>query len=105
QMSGLVFKPNFSNAEIQKNYKFQQAHFSGTISSLNVTGMDFNSMIYDNRLFVEEIALDSVSVAVYKDNTKPKDLQNFPEYLSQTIAKIETPVRINTVKATNVNLT
>lgn len=104
-MQGLSFKPNTTNAEIQKNYRYQQANFSGTVNSLAVLGVNFDSLLYDDKLFVEEVLLDSLSAAIYKDNTKPKDLNRFPEYLGQTIAKIETPLRIKSVKVTHVNLT
>ncbi len=101
----LSFKPNSSNAEIQKGYTYQQAHFSGTVRSLAMLGVNFDSLLHGNRILVEEILLDSIAAAIYKDNTKPKDLNRFPEYLGQTIAKIETPLLIKSAKATHVNLT
>jgi hypothetical protein len=104
-MEGLSFKPNVTNAEIQKNYRYQQANFSGTVNSLAMLGVNFDSLIHDDKIFVEEVLLDSLSAAIYKDNTKPKDLNRFPEYLGQTIAKIETPLRIKSVKVSHVNLT
>lgn len=104
-LKGLSFKPNKTNAEVQKNYRFQTAHFSGTVASLAMLGVDFDSLIYADKVFIEEVVLDSVSAAVYKDNTKPKDLQRFPDYLGQSIAKIENPLRIKSVKATQINLT
>lgn len=104
-MKGLSFKPNVTNAEIQKKYRFQQANFSGTVNSLTMLGVNFDSIIHEDKIFVEEVLLDSLSAAIYKDNTKPKDLNRFPEYLGQTIAKIETPLRIKSVKVNHVNLT
>ncbi|MDI1323977.1 MAG: DUF748 domain-containing protein [Algoriphagus sp.] len=101
----LSFKPNVSNAVIQKNYKFQHTQFSGTVGSLDILGVSFDSLIYSNKIFIDEVLLDSVSAAIFKDNTKAKDLNHFPVYLGQTIAGIKTPIRIKQVKATNVNLT
>ncbi|HSF52554.1 MAG TPA: DUF748 domain-containing protein, partial [Algoriphagus sp.] len=104
-IEGLSFKPNITNAEVQKNYRFQQANFSGTVGSLAMLGVNFDSLIQEDKIFIEEVILDSLSAAIYKDNTKPKDLNRFPEYLGQTIAKIESPLRIKSVKVNHVNLT
>lgn len=103
-LAGLSFKPNVSNATIQKNYKFQHTQFSGTVGKVGIEGLHFDSLIYHNALFIEEIHLDSISALIYKDNTKAKDLNHFPEYLGQVIAGIKNPVRINSLKATNVTL-
>lgn len=100
----MSFKPNVSNAVIQKNYKFQHTQFSGTIGSLNVLGVEFDTLVYANKLFVNEIALDSADVTIFKDNTKARDLNHFPVYLGQTIAAIKTPLLIKQVRATNVNI-
>ncbi|GAA0881218.1 hypothetical protein GCM10009119_41880 [Algoriphagus jejuensis] len=104
-LKGLSFKPNKTNAEVQKNYSFQQANFSGTVASLSILGINFDSLMYEDKIFIDEVLLDSVATGIYKDNTKPKDLSQFPEYLGQTIAKIETPLWIKSLKVTNVELT
>lgn len=105
KMRHLSFKPNVSNAAIQKNYKFQHTQFSGTVGSLDILGMNFDSLIYSNKFYIEQISLDSIFASIYKDNTKAKDLNHFPVYLGQTIAEIKNPLLIKQVSATNVNLT
>lgn len=105
QMEKLSFKPNVSNAEIQRNYRFQHTQFSGTVGSINFSGVNFDSMIYANSLFIEEVSLDSISALIYKDNTKAKDLNHFPKYPGQLIKEIRDPILIKTVKATQVNVT
>ncbi|WP_026968128.1 hypothetical protein [Algoriphagus terrigena] len=103
-LKGMSFKPFRTNAEIQKNYQHQHADFSGTVASLSILGMNFDSLMYGEKIFIDEVLLDSVSASIYKDNTKPKDMNKFPEYLGQTVAKIETPLLIKSVKVTHVNL-
>lgn len=104
QLEDLSFKPNVSNAVIQKNYKFQHTQFSGTIGEVELRQVDFDSMIYANKFFVEEIYLDSISALIYKDNTKAKDLNHFPEYPGQAMLNVPYPVRINQLKADHVDL-
>lgn len=104
QLEEMSFKPNVSNAEIQRNYRFQHTQFSGTVGLINFSGVNFDSLIYANSLFIEEVSLDSISALIYKDNTKAKDLNHFPKYLGQLVNEIKDPVRIKTVKATQVNV-
>ena len=101
----LSFKPNVSESVIQKKYKYQHTQFSGTVGSVDILNLNFDSLIYRDKIFIDEIVLDSVSAAIYKDKRKPMDMNHFPEYLGQTIGKIKSPILIKQVKATNVNLT
>lgn len=101
----LSFKPNVKESVIQKKYKYQHTQFSGSVGSVDILNLNFDSLIYRNKIFIDEIVLDSVSAAIYKDKRKPMDMNHFPEYLGQSIGKIKSPILIKQVKATNVTLT
>ncbi len=103
-MKNLAFKPNISDAELQRRYKYQNAQFSGSIGALNVTGINFDSFIYNKKLLIDNVSLDSVKAFIYKDKTKPIDSTKFPNYLGQTIQAIKLPLLIKQVNATNVTL-
>lgn len=104
ELERLSFKPNVSNAVIQKNYQFQHTQFSGTVGKISFNGVNFDSLLYANKFFIDSVSLDSISALIYKDNTKAKDLKHFPLYLGQAITGIPNPVQIKTLKATNINL-
>ena len=101
----LSFKPNVSESFIQKKYKYQHTQFSGTVGSVDIRNLNFDSLIYRDKIFIDEVILDSVSASVYKDKRKPVDLNHFPVYLGQSIAEIKAPMLIKLLKATNVNMT
>lgn len=103
-VSGLEFRPNISDQEMQKRYKYQNTQFSGKAGLLKISGINFDSLLYRKKLLVEEISLDSVQASIYKDKTKPLDTKLFPVYLGQTIKKISLPLKIDRLNATNVNL-
>jgi hypothetical protein len=103
-LRGMSVEPIISNKEVQEKYRFQQANFSGTVGSVELRGVDFDTLMYAEKILVEEIALDSVSVAIYKDNTKPQDPNRFPQYLGQAIMGITKPILIKDLIATNVDL-
>jgi len=105
QLRGLTFKPNVGHHRLQKKHLYQHTEFSGSIGTLGLVQVNFDSLIYAKKLFIEEVFLDSVKASIFKDKTKPLDTTKFPLYLGQTIHNIKVPLVIKHVKATNVHLT
>ena len=104
KLSDVVFKPNVSEATMQARFKYQNTQFSGTVGTLNLLGVNFDSLIYRKKIFINEVVLDKVSASIFKDKSKPVDPNKFPEYLGQSIKAIPSPVLIKKVKGTNINL-
>ena len=100
----MSFKPNVSHAVLQKEHRYQHTEFSGSVGTLDLLQVNFDSLIYANKIFVEEIVLDSVRALIFKDKLKPMDTTRMPVYLGQTIAAIRVPLLIKYLKATNVEL-
>ena len=105
KMTGLNFKPNVSNATLQKKHKYQHTEFSGAVGTLQLINANFDSLINFRKLFIDEIVLDEVTATLFKDKTKPMDKNRLPVYLGQTISAIPLPLLIKQVKATHVHLT
>lgn len=104
QIQNINFSPNISEKDLQKRHKFQITQFAGNAATINITGIGFDSLIQTNKLFVDEILVDSVSAKIFKDKTKPIDLKKFPDYLGQSVSAIKLPLLVKQVKATNLNL-
>lgn len=104
KLSALSFKPNVSHAVLQKEHRYQHTEFSGDVGTLNFLNVNFDSLLYEKKILIDEIALDSVRALIFKDKTKPMDTIRLPAYLGQTVASIPVPVLIRRVKATNVSL-
>jgi len=103
-LNNVAFKPNISDADLQKLYKNQNTQFSGSIGTVNVTGINFDSFIYNKKLLIDNVSLDSVKAFIYKDKTKPIDSTKFPKYPGQSIQSIKLPLLIKEINATNVTL-
>lgn len=104
KLSNLSFRPNINRASLQKRYDFQTPQFSGTIGTMNMLNINFDSLIYYNKLFVDNIELAKVDASVFKDKRKPLDEKRFPEYPGQLISHIPIPLLIKYIKATGVNI-
>jgi len=104
KLNNLSFSPNINRASLQKRYNFQTPQFSGTIGTMNMLNINFDSLIYCNKLFVEAIELAKVDATVFKDKRKPLDQNRFPEYPGQLISSIPIPLLIKHIKAININI-
>jgi hypothetical protein len=104
KLKKIALKPNVSNDVLQSKHQYQHTEFTGTVGSLELKAINFDSAIYANKLFIDEVVLDSVEALIFKDKTKPFDKNKYPAYLGQTVKGISLPLLIKRVKATNVNL-
>ncbi len=104
KLAELSFKPNISDAALQRMSVYQKAQVSATVGSINITGVNFDSLIYGRKVFINEITVDKASLAIFKDKRKPLDTNRFPQYLAQNVKAIPIPLLVNHVKATNANL-
>ena len=103
KLKNVSFKPNISEAALQKRFPFKSL-ISGSFGTLNLLGVNFDSLAYKRKLFIDEIVLDKVSVNIFKDQRGPVDRNKIPKYLGQELQAIPMPLLIKQVKATNVNL-
>src|SRR6478735_342726 len=104
KLDSVVFKPEISNAAMQKRSKYQSTQFSGSVGTMQMLGINFDSLIYSRKIFIDEIILDKVSASIFKDQRKPVDRKHLPGYPGQQIKGIPTPLLIKHLRATNVNL-
>ncbi len=103
-LAHLSFKPNISRDSVQKRFNFQVPQFSGTIDTLKLVNINFDTLIYRNKLFVDQVHLANAEVSVFKDKTKPLDKDNVPDYPGQLVQSIPFPVLIKHIRATGVNV-
>src|SRR6478736_3513828 len=103
-LKAVSFKPNVSHAALQKDHQFQHVEFSGSVATLNMIHVNFDSLLYAKKFFIDDILIDSVEASIFKDKTKSLDTTRFPIYLDQSITNISQRVLIKNVKATHVQL-
>jgi len=103
-LKGIKFDPNISDAALQRKYKYQTPIFSGTLDSIKLQGLNFDSLIFANKIFIDNVVMDKLSVTIFKDQLKPVNKNHFPKYPGQQLSLIGMPFLIQRLKATNVNL-
>lgn len=103
-LRNVSFKPNMSDAAMQKKFTYRTSLFSGSFGTMNLVGLNFDSLIHKGTILIDEMVLDKVSANIFTDQRKPIDKNKFPGYPGQQIKAIPIPLFIKQLKATNVNL-
>ena len=104
ELNNVSYKPNKSDAAISRRYPYRKEVFNVVADSIHVKGMNFDSLMYGNKIQVDEILLDSVLGTIYKDLTKPFPPNHRPKYLAQQVQEYTMPVFIKHIKATHAHL-
>ncbi len=105
QMRNAFFKPNLDEKALQKLDPYQTTRFTAEVETINLVDVDFNSLIYEHTIIVDELKIDKLTASVFKDKTKPVDPERYPEYPAQQFKKIPVPFTVNKLNATNVTIT
>jgi len=105
KLRNVSFQPNISDAAMQKRFAYQHTQASGSVGSINFVNVNFDSLIYYKGLSIHEIIIENPVISIFKDNTKPVDKNHRPIYFGQQIKGISSPLWIQQVKATHVQLT
>ena len=103
-LKGIAFKPNMSNAALQRRFVYQTPIFSGSVGTLKLIGLNFDSLIYRDKILIDAVELDKLAVNIFKDQSKPIDKKKFPKYPGQQIGSINIPLMIKQLRGTNVSL-
>jgi hypothetical protein len=102
-LAGFAFKPNLSQAAMAKREKYQKAQFSVAVGTLNLVNVNFDTLIYKRKVYVDQVKIDKVDFSLFKDKTKPLDRKKFPQYLGQKVTAIPIPMWIKSVKVTGAS--
>ncbi|HLO79593.1 MAG TPA: hypothetical protein VK166_01465, partial [Chitinophagaceae bacterium] len=103
-LKGINFKPNISDAAMQRRFTYRAPVFSGSVGTIKLVQLDFDSLIYSNKIMIEELGIDKAAVTIFTDQTKPVNPKKFPGYLGQQIGNIPLPLQIKTLHGSNMSL-
>jgi Domain of Unknown Function (DUF748) len=103
-LRGISFEPNMSDAAMQRRFTWRNPVFSGKVGSVKLVDLNFDSLIYSNKIIVDEMGIDKASVTIFADQTKPVNPNRFPEYPGQQIRKIPIPLLIKNIRGTDLEL-
>jgi hypothetical protein len=103
-LKGASFKPNMSDAAMQKRFVWRAPVFSGTVGFIKLVGLNFDSLIYSKKILMDELEINKAAVSIFTDQTKEVNPNKFPGYPGQQIGGLNIPLRIKNITGTNLTL-
>ncbi|HSF44701.1 MAG TPA: DUF748 domain-containing protein, partial [Chitinophagaceae bacterium] len=103
-LKGASFKPNMSDAAMQRRFVWRAPVFAGTVGTIKLVGLNFDSLIYSNKILMDELEIDKASVSIFTDQTKAVNPNKFPGYPGQQIGGMKLPMMIRHIRGTNLTL-
>lgn len=103
-LKDISYKPNISRKALLEKDKYQKWLFSLSAGKIDLINVDFDTLFHRQKLFIDDINVDTVDISVFKDKTKPVDTTRFPQYPGQSISAIPVPLMIKRVSVTGVNV-
>lgn len=104
ELNNVQYKLNISDAEMQKKFTYQTAHFSSSVNQIKLYGFNFDSLMHSNQILMDSVIVSNVNANIYKDKTKPLNTGKFPEYLAQQIQSVKIPFHIESVIVRDANI-
>ena len=70
-IDGLNFKPRVSNAEVMSTFKYSGEVYEIAIKNISISGFDADPLIHSGVVYIDQIAIDSMTTLIAKDKSKP----------------------------------
>jgi hypothetical protein len=100
-IDGLNFKPRLSNAEVMSTSKYSSEVYDITIKNISIAGFDLDPFIHSGVLYIDQIAIDSMTTLIAKDKSKPFNEDKRVLLPVQGLKKTNQPLQINSISITN----
>jgi len=94
-------KPRMDRAKLASTYKYNSEVFDVETKEISLNGFYLDSIIRNGLVDIDSVVVDGVNVSIYKDQTKPFNLNKRPLFLNQKLKKLDHPIYINKVLIRN----
>lgn len=100
----ILIKPNFSREKHQQQVGFQSDYFTGKIDSVTIDRPNIRQWFESEILTGRYMAVNGLTIDIFRDKRMPFDEKRRPEMLHDLIKNIRRPIKIDSVKLVNSNI-
>ncbi|RLD46618.1 MAG: hypothetical protein DRI86_02685 [Bacteroidetes bacterium] len=96
--------PLLSKKDFANNYKYQELRPEINLDKVKLVNIDYRNLFDFNNFVADSLLINGGEIYLYKDNRKPLNKNKFPKYLAKQIFNIKLPLKIDIVKANNIDI-
>lgn len=100
-IADIQFKPKESKEQLAASYKYNSDVFSAKANGLAVFGIHIDSIVKTGIIDLDSLVVNQLNINIYKDQTKPFNLNKRPLFLNEKLKSIKHPLNIKKVAVKN----
>ena len=101
KISSFKMKPRMDRAKLASTYKYNSEVFDVETKEMSIDGFYLDTIVRTGVIALDSIVVDGLNLDIYKDQTKPFNLEKRPLFLNQKLKKLDHPIYINKVLIKN----
>lgn len=101
KINNFSLKPTMDKAKLASTFKFNKEVFNVDVKSIKLVGLDLDEIVKTGIVDLDSVVVDELEISIYKDQTKPFDLNKRPKFLNQKIRNLKTPINLDAFVVNN----
>jgi len=101
EISNLQVKPTRDKYKLGHSYKFTKEVFDVELKLISIYGNKIGKIIREGIIDIDSILIDGLKLDLFKDRTRPFDLDKRPLFIQQQLKQLKQPLHISKIKVTN----
>jgi hypothetical protein len=102
--SGFDLVPQYDKQEFGKKFGRQTDRFDLKIKNIGIEKIDFQKLLNDNQLWIEQIKIGDVHFDIYRDKNIARDLSVFPKLPHQVLAGLDMGVNVEKIMISSAHI-
>lgn len=96
-VSNFSMQPRMDKAKLASTYRYNSEVYQAETKSIHLKGFHLDSILRTGIIKIDTILVDAPIVGIYKDQTKPFNLNKRPKFLNQKLKASKLPLNIEKV--------
>lgn len=94
EIANFKLKPTESKAKLAASYTYNSEVFDVAIKKIQVHGIYIDTIVRTGTITIDSINVNGLNLEIYKDQTKPFNLNKRPLFLNQKLKQLKHPLNI-----------
>jgi len=100
-ISNFSLEPTKDKAELASTFPYNSEVFNVKTKEIKIKGFHLDSIILTGIIAIDTVLVDGLDLGIYKDQTKPFNLNKRPLFLNQKFKRMKDPLHIGAVIVEN----
>lgn len=97
KINDFKFYPTKDKFKLAKSYTYNNEIFEVETKNITLTGFDLDRAILRGEVSIDSVIVEGLNLSIFKDQTKPFNLNKRPKFLNETLKNTKFPFNIESI--------